>query len=260
MKIKNRGAKITIFMAILLLGIYVVVNFIAGGSKVGDFGGLLLAKPVFAQSTEAAFLEKEAGIAAYTNVSQQLNPARARDAFRTVEAETETYIIGSVALADLAKSYDIHAFVHRDGWIVAYYLKGDPTGKIVAEKYNATGTLANNNLRDGLVKVAGALGVGPANVAYYSFEYPAATTLMLVTGNKFQVKIPSSFQLFEASYAAKVLAGWTNNRVYIDGNTVGNSVSTPTARIDLGKFSPDVFHSTSWDSGGTFSLLILYRE
>ena len=259
MKIKNRGEKITIFMAILLLCIYVVANFIAGGSEDGDFGGLLLAKPAFAQSTEAGFLEKEAGIAAYTNVSQQLNPARARDAFRTVEVETETYIIGSVALADLAKSYDIHAFVHRDGWIVAYYLKGDSTGKIMAGKYTATGTLANNNLRDGLVKVAGALGVGPANIAYYSFEYPAATKLMLVTGDKFQVKIPSSFQLFETSYAAK--SPWSSSRddVIIDGSNI-NDARNPTARIDLGKFSPDVFHSAALRSGVTFSLLILYRE
>ncbi len=49
-----------------------------------------------------------------------------RNRFRTIEAETNDYIIGSVDLQDYPEQFDTHVYIHRDGWFMAYYLAADP--------------------------------------------------------------------------------------------------------------------------------------
>ncbi len=98
--------------------------------------GISLIRPAFAQEAEASFLEKEAGISAYTNLNQKIDLVKVKTAFRTVEKETSTYIVGSVPVPgydeDSWKEWpDVHCFVHKDGWIVAYYLADVPTSKIM---------------------------------------------------------------------------------------------------------------------------------
>lgn len=78
-----------------------------------------------------SFLEEEAGISAYTNVGEAINLGNAKTAFGTIEYETSDYIIGSVPLPDYAETEDVHAYVHKDGWVVAYYLEDEPVAKIV---------------------------------------------------------------------------------------------------------------------------------
>jgi hypothetical protein len=92
-------------------------------------------------------LDAEAGISAYTNVGEEIDLKKAKAAFRTVEYETDEYIIGSVPLPD----YPDHAYVHKDGWVVTYYLKDKPVGKIIDWKdYSTDEKIIGTKLEDGL--------------------------------------------------------------------------------------------------------------
>jgi hypothetical protein len=51
--------------------------------------------------------------------------------FRTIEVSTTDYIIGSIPVPNYPETEDAHAYIHKDGWMLAYYLKVDPVGKIV---------------------------------------------------------------------------------------------------------------------------------
>ena len=81
-----------------------------------------------------SFLEDEAGISAYMNAGQNIDLNLAKKAYRTIEEETEQYIIGSVKLTGYSETEDVHAYVHKDGWIVTYYLKDEPSAKILKSK------------------------------------------------------------------------------------------------------------------------------
>ena len=52
----------------------------------------------------------------------------------TIELETEDYIIGSISLPNYPPYWDVHAYVHRDGWIVVYYLNTDLSAKLLNVK------------------------------------------------------------------------------------------------------------------------------
>lgn len=188
MKFRNRTMKLAIPMGMLVAAIIIGVPGENPVAEVAD--GLALVRPAFAQASEASFLEVEAGIAAYVNVGQTIDPGRARSAFSTVERETESYIIGSVA--------DVHVYAHQDGWVVAYYLRGVPTSGIFGEKYG-TSAGDQNRLKDALGTVSSLMGVAPTAVNYYHFGYPGANKLMKIVGTEFRVKIPNEFIVFEAS-------------------------------------------------------------
>jgi len=84
------------------------------------------------------FLSEQAGFAAYSNAGRPINISSVRPLFRGVERVTDDYIIGSMkALAYVGIPYDEeevdpHAYIHKDGWIVAYYLKDTPAVHMVS--------------------------------------------------------------------------------------------------------------------------------
>ena len=85
------------------------------------------------------FPQNEAGISAYFKSATPVNLADVRSVYRVIEVETADYIIGSVPVPDWWESYDVHLYVHRDGWFLAYYLNADPVGKIIDwKRYNGS--------------------------------------------------------------------------------------------------------------------------
>ena len=66
-------------------------------------------------------LDEEAGISAYYKTPGAMTLSQARSAFRTIEIETNDYLIGSVAVPGYVEHFDVHVYVHKDGWILAYY-------------------------------------------------------------------------------------------------------------------------------------------
>ncbi|MEA3417340.1 MAG: hypothetical protein U9R02_14570, partial [Thermodesulfobacteriota bacterium] len=154
-----------------------------------------------------SFLEEEAGISAYTNVGEEINLERAKSAYRTIEYETDEYIIGSVPLPDYAETEDVHAYVHKDGWVVTYYLKGEPVAKIVDwEDYSTDERITGTKLEDGVGVVCNAAGVPIRDLKYYDFRYANADKMMIVADaqwtegtDTFKLKLPSDFVFYEKS-------------------------------------------------------------
>ncbi|NIU58310.1 MAG: hypothetical protein GWN67_18555 [Phycisphaerae bacterium] len=285
MKVEHIKMKTGVFfVAILacgLLGVYLYHS--AGGRNNNiliDVGQtFLLVNPVFAQSvsSETTFLEEEAGISIYVNIGRSIDLAVANTVYRTIEKETSNYTVGSVPLLDLPESEDVHCFVHKDGWIVTYYLKAEPVGKIIDWNYWSGGKLTKNKLQVGLEQMGNALGASVAGAKYYHFQYPNANKCMLVvetltgtgqyTEDSFNITIPLEFTVYERSwshYAARYISDFK-----IDGDTI-DSMNSPDPvtkydKLTVAQLSPSVVHIVSvdgWYSDRLYgvSIALVYQE
>ena len=220
--------------------------------------GISLIRPAFAQADKGNFLEQEAGMSAYTNVGRNIDLAKARLAFKTIERETSDYVIGSVALPSYAETEDVHVYVHKDGWIVAYYLKAEPTAKIVDWNNYSGGKITKTKLDIALLFTCSTAEVGLKDVKYYDFRYPDANRLMIVAeamwseGEKvsetFKIKLPSDFNFYERSfshYYSGLLYEVPTTEMYINNNRI-STISAKTA-INYGAITQtllpfDIFH------------------
>ncbi|GIK58773.1 MAG: hypothetical protein HND44_21390 [Chloroflexi bacterium] len=207
-------------------------------------------------------LDEEAGISAWYQASGTIDLDLVRGEFRTIELDTGAYILGSVAVPNYQEAYDVHVYVHQDGWILAYYLNDEPSSKIVEVKGN---TIDTTNFKNVISIVAGAAGYPVIDVSYYDFRYPNATNMLIVAenssdGNDFTIEIPSSFAYFERSWAA---AGSTAGGHYLwfDGtanpNQLYNGFNVSYGTISAAQFVPDIPHNTQVWSYGV--LVIVYR-
>jgi len=156
-------------------------------------------------------LDNEAGIAAYYLAPQTINLSQIRPLFKTIEMETDTFIIGSIAIPNYNyDNYDAHVYVNANGWILAYYLQGEPVSKIV-DLYNLS--IENTTLRTVISLVAGTAGAPFTGVTYYHFGYPNATNILFVYedgyqgGNEFSINMPSGYGYFERSWASRTGTG-----------------------------------------------------
>lgn len=213
-----------------------------------------------------AKLDAEAGISAYFKATDPINIGQARGAYRTIEIETADYIIGSVAVPNYPEHYDAHVYVHKDGWILAYYLKDDPASKIVDVRGQ---TIQSTNLRSAISVVASAAGAAFGDVSYYDFRYPNATHLLLVAedddnGADFTINPPAEYGYYERSWAVH---GHQEQLFYVDGTNYGNS---PTYRdgswqiaygtLTASQLLPGTTHTVYIYSGNKYGVLIItYR-
>jgi hypothetical protein len=137
-----------------------------------------------AASAPAGFPESEAGIAAYYKSATPVNLNLVKGVYRVIEVQTADYIIGSVPVTNYPDTEDVHVYVHKDGWFLAYYLAADPAGKIFNwRQYHDTGrTKITTKLEDTLALVTSTAGVTfLPGATHYHFQYPNATHLMLIT-------------------------------------------------------------------------------
>ena len=240
MKFNNSQMKISMLAVLIIivgsLGLYSYAN---RGATTQSGETYLFIKPAFAQSMSTAptFLDEEAGISLYVNIGQSINLAVAKTVYRTLEKETANYIVGSIALPGLSENEDVHCFVHKDGWIVTYYLKGEPVSKIVDWNLWSGGKLTKNKLQVGLEQMTNALGKVVTDVKYYHFHYPNANKCMIILEtsvgsgeDSFNVTIPNDIAVYERSWShyASITRENYGNTYYsyfkIDGNTI-NSIS-----------------------------------
>ena len=259
MKVENKKMKFGgLLVAILVcsfLGVYsYTANNEKGNNMLADAGQTFsLVNPVFAQGagSETTFLDEEAGISIYVNIGRSIDLAVAKTVYRTIEKETSNYTVGSVALPGLSESEDVHCFVHKDGWIVAYYLKAEPIGKIIDWAYWSGGTLTKNKLQVGLEQMGNALGASVTGAKYYHFQYPYADKWMIVIESRdaspdsFNIKIPSSFTIFERSWSLYAESG-AYSYFHIDGEQIAYVDSgTKYGQLTATQLSPDVFHTVA---------------
>ena len=220
----------------------------------------------------ATFLEEEAGISAYLNVGETIDLEKAKTAFRTIEYETDEYIIGSVPLPDYAETEDVHAYVHKDGWVVAYYLKEEPAAKILDwEDYGTDEKIKSTKLEDGLSVVCNAAGVPMRDLKYYDFRYPNAGKMMIVADalwtrgtDTFKLKLPSDFVFYERSYS--LCSRREPGSMYIDEKRISyvSGGKTNYGLLSPAQLSLDEFHtikiSCSYYGEIFGAIVLIYRE
>lgn len=266
MKVENRKMKVGVLLVAILMLVFLGVYFygrgdVGGGSIVAEAGQTYpLVYPAFAQSTSGTtFLEKEAGMSMYVNIGRSIDLAVAKTVYRTIEKETSDYIVGSIALPGLSENEDVHCFVHKDGWIVTYYLKGEPISKIVDWNLWSGGKLTKNKLQVGLEQMTNALGVVVTSVKYYHFQYPNANKCMIILEtlvgageDSFNITIPNDLAVYERSWShySQYSTGWGGQSYFkIDGNTIDSIFSespvTKYGTLAVAQLIPGVVHVVS---------------
>lgn len=216
------------------------------------------------------FPQDEAGISAYFKSATPINLADVRGVYRVIEVETPDYIIGSVPVPSYAEKYDVHLYVHKDGWFLAYYLNPDPTGKIFDWGQYQNGTI-KTKLERVLAIAAAASGVAFSSGTYYDFRYPNATQLLFVVedqanGNEFTVKAPGSYAYYERSWSlAAATCGWCGASWNLDGVAIvshgGGSWGYYEGTLTPAQFLPDITHRITIGCDGTCygGLILTYR-
>jgi len=161
---------------------------------------------------QASFLDDTAGISASAQL-YMIDLTMAEKAFKTIEVQDSTCIIGTVALDGYDESHDVHVYVTGTGQIVAYYLNDEPVSKIVDwVGYNGgTMTLEGSKLEDAMSKVCRAVDQKLPKVKYFDYRYPAANTIKIlsdaqttVAHKKLKYTAPSADVILNASWSSAV--------------------------------------------------------
>ena len=173
---------------------------------------LPLAQPAFAQEAEKNFLEEEAGISLYVNAGEEIDLSKAKALYKVLEDETDSYLIGTVELSGYGEDWWPHVWIHKDGWIVVYYLKEEPTSRLMdwfAYERAGSGEINTTTLREVLLSVASDLKLDLTRIQedmrYYHWQYPEARKLLVVLdttsagSDSFKYTIPGSLKLYEVS-------------------------------------------------------------
>lgn len=223
-----------------------------------------------AQEGVDAFPQDEAGMSAYFRAPFAITIATVRPVFRTIEAETNEYIIGSVPVPPYPESQDVHVYIHRDGWFLAYYPAADPSGKIVDWwRYNDSGrNNLSTKLENALSVAAQPVGATPTGVSFYDFRYPNANRLIMIADwtedtDDFQVNLPVAFGYFERSWSFAT-SDWgklkLNGQQLIDANIDWTTAQGILTDVQLPTNQYNWFEILDPSPGRTFGgLVLVYR-
>ena len=193
-------------------------------SKIDRGNGItsLLEAPFFISSAEAAeasqaadaFPADVAGISAYVKVDQEIDIKKVTPIFREIEDLGDNYTIGVIPIPNFGGDLDVHLYADTDGWLVAYFERGEPAAKIMqwgdADPENPEiGAVKSTTLEDALYKLGSAAGVriAPGDIRYYHFKFPDANGMTVFVKTRtasgtsvVQIGIPATYTLYEASY------------------------------------------------------------
>jgi hypothetical protein len=247
------------YMRVLLVGLVLVALSLSFTPVFAQTGSTSLQSPEVGGEGES-FLEKEAGICTYVKANKTLDINRAKSYFRTVEKEGPDFVVGSVPVPGYDTPEDAHMFVHKDGWIIAYYSKAEPVAKIIDWRSYQPGKVVTK-LYQALANVAGGLGVSLTNVKYYHYAYPGANKLMIIVDrDSFKITIPGEIPIYEVNASM--------------GRRDGNY---GIIKVGVDKLTLDVIHNVGlsgdrkwividgtgiggWDWCEFFALFIIYQE
>jgi hypothetical protein len=228
-----------------------------------------------------SFLEDEAGISAYGQVSST-NLDLAENAFKNVEKKTAEYIIGSVALTDYGETHDVHVYVDISGWIIAYYRNTEKASKIIDwVDYYGNPEITSTKLSDAIDIVTLEMLVLPPDIKYFDFRYPDATKMMIVTDEEFvhlatetfRIKVPGDYSTYNRTWSHAIYdqgTSSTSGNIQIDGVELHSGSSGEGWQIWEGDITPtqlfpNVFHEISlYHYGGNdasyVGIMLIYTE
>jgi hypothetical protein len=230
---------------------------------------LELYEPLFLENVRAedewlvSYLDEEVGISAWYQ-GEEFSLDDVRDIYRTIQIETEDYIIGAVIPPDYSDKYEAQVYVNKNGWILAYYLDQDPVAKILDWRSELGRDLDTSILNNILNLVAVEAEIPFTSGTYYDFRYPNATHLLLIDDYAdapngiadFEISIPGSNVVYERSWSVGYAAG----ELFIDDVEMGDWI-TGYGTIPSTALTPDEFHTIEvhaaylYDAVGGISLL-----
>ncbi len=191
------------------------------------YGSQSISLEPFSTSTSGdSFLEQEAGISAYAQVSS-VDLDNAQEAMKVVEVRTADYVIGTVGLKGYEKKYDVNVYVDKSGWVVAYYSRNAHASKIIDfVGFSKTNQLTTSKLEIALIRICEAMIVMPSTIKYYDFRYPEATRIIIAVDKEdrhdftetFIINVPMSLNVYDRTWAHSVQVsryGWGDD--YIRG-------------------------------------------
>ena len=194
------------------------------------FALIVVAVSVLAITTASAtsFLEEEAGICAYTNAGRAIDLEKLKSAYRTIEHEMDDYVIGSVSIPGYAETEDVHVYVHKDGWIAAYYFGNEPVSKIVDWESYQGGTITGTKLELALVQISNTANFPLVDVKYYDFSAPEANKLLIVADGEytrggtdsFNITIPLDITVYERTWS--LFGSNSAPQLYIDDLSISS--------------------------------------
>ena len=169
----------------------------------------LIPPSALASSRDAAdYPFTEAGFSAYTNAGRAIDLAGIRPLFRTIERQTSDYLLGSCPAPDYDENWDVHVYVHRNGWILSYLLYSEPAVKAVDWRhYDGSADLPL--LLDGAMRgIRAMIGAPTGQFFYYDFRNPSANAVMLFAdyvnerdaSDSMQFQYPASFTVHERAW------------------------------------------------------------
>lgn len=212
-----------------------------------------------------AFPQDEAGISAYFHASNAINLSDVRSIYRVIEAETSDYLIGSVPPANYPERFDVHVYIHRSGWFLAYYLAADPAAKIFDWHAYTSGSIPTL-LENVLAVAANAAGVSYPGATYYDFRFPNANRLLLAAednrnGSQFQVNLPGSYAYYERSWSLRSTGHWAH--LNLDGVRIIDNPDYADGALTASQLLPDRYHAFDvWNDYNDLSyagLALVYR-
>jgi hypothetical protein len=232
----------------------------------------------------STYLDQEAGMAIYVNTTGPLNLDTAKNAMvGDPENMTADYVIGSLKWGTISSDDYPHCLVHKDGWIVVYYLKINlaiPSttgwiGKIIdwSDVSQVSLPITNNLLYDGLYYIATqTLGKSITNAKYYHFQYPAATKLLFAIKHgangviaNFTINIPDTVTIDERSWSC--FSSGADYSFKIDTNQISTGGGRHYGGLEITEdiLTLNVFHTISIYSYAYFGsdsyvcLMLLYH-
>lgn len=252
----NKKSLFRLLLVVLIIAVGVVAYFSSNKpvQVEADNSQIPLEKPTFMEDVNesnssmnqiASVLDQEAGISAYTQVSGPIDLSEVRSLYHTIEIETADYILGSITPPDNWDSYDVHVYVHKDGWMLAYYLRDEPAVKVF-DWQTYSGTMNPTRFQSVLNSVATALSLPDPTLTYYDFRYPNATNLLLVvehvsshnTTESFDI-LDTSFTYYERSWGLGGDYDWDNDNSYykVDDTTIHSTTIGDRTHFDTGFLS-----------------------
>jgi hypothetical protein len=218
--------------------------------KAPPFLSVAYAQDAAPEAALASIFDNEAGIAAYFQSPDSINLATVAPLYRTIETQTAQYIIGSIHVPNYPEWEDVHLYVHTSGWVMAYYLKGDPVGRIFDWRGYTGGTIIPTRLENVLGIVVSQIGIAQPTMTFYHFQYPNATHMLLVadqapdaTTDSFQVNPTSAYGYFERSWSLGCFGSQCNYQ--LDGTELdwNNSNETSQGFLTPSQLVLDAFHT-----------------
>ena len=232
---------------IVVAGFFVCLLGVAGISYAQENNSIKLGRFTAEFALGSSFLDDEAGISAYGQVSN-VNLDLAENVFKNVEKKTSEYIIGSVALDDYGEADDVHVYVDISGWMIAYYLQEEKASKIIDWVDYLGGEITSTKLSDALTKVAAEMYAFLPGVSYYDFRSPDATNIMIITDEEtvdnatqtFRVKVPLGYIVYATwSHAIRdVGSSSTSGNIKIDDELLNSGSSGEGWAIWEGDITP----------------------